>query len=131
MRVFCNGRRAAIAFSRVVICLLLVGAGAVLAAPPYDPPFPTPEQRRLMRKGSQPFVKPLAPSAPEQLAALANQDQYDVTRYFLDLDFTPSTHTVAGTVTITATTWPASSIRSCSTSTTTWGSPRSRAARRR
>lgn len=103
MRVFCNGRRAAIAFSRVVICLLLVGAGAVLAAPPYDPPFPTPEQRRLMRKGSQPFVKPLAPSAPEQLAALANQDQYDVTRYFLDLDFTPSTHTVAGTVTITAT----------------------------
>lgn len=87
----------------VVFVMLFCAVGSTLAdgTVPYDPPYPGPEQREAMRKGSHPFYAP--PRAPLDLSAAPGQDQFDVTRYFLDLDFIPATRTVAGSVTMTAT----------------------------
>ncbi len=65
-------------------------------APPYDPPYPTREQRQQLRKGGSRATPPPGPSA-----AATAQDDYEVQHYFLDLEFDPTTRLVSGSVTIT------------------------------
>src|SRR5262249_15439753 len=71
----------------------------------YDPPYLTPEERQAIRKGPYglDLHQPAASLTDRQLDALAAQDQMDVTHYFLDLDFNPTTKIVSGSVTVTAT----------------------------
>lgn len=83
--------------------LLLVASGAAVAATDLLPPIPTPQQRDSWRKGGRWLRADLRARAAQEQALLAAQDDFDVTRYFLDLDFVPSTRTVSGSVTITAT----------------------------
>jgi aminopeptidase N len=78
---------------------VLVFCAPASAEPLYDPPIPTPEQRQALHKGHV---------ATQPQATVAAQDNFDVTQYFLDLEFRPngagsSSGLVLGSVTITAT----------------------------
>lgn len=88
----------------LLTAIVVAGAALPIVAVADDlPPIPTAEQRDAWRKTGlrrAPFQGPLAPA---RSAALANQDLYDVTRYFLDLEFIPTTRTVTGSVTISLT----------------------------
>ncbi len=86
-------------FIPLLTSLTITGA----QSPTPLPPIPTPAQRDAMRKGGSNAPLIPGPQSPKQLDADANQDLYDVTRYFLDLEFIPSTTTVTGSVTISAT----------------------------
>ncbi len=98
-----RARRTALVFGIVALAAVLGGTSAALAETPWWPPIPTPEQREMWIKGGKPFVMPPVEKTAQQREAFAAQDDYDVTKYFLDLDFTPSSRTVAGSVTMTAT----------------------------
>ncbi len=84
-------------------CLLLAVTTAGADTPAPLPPIPTQAQRDALRKGGSNAPLLPGPQSPGQLAADANQDLFDVTRYFLDLEFIPSSRTVTGSVTISAT----------------------------
>lgn len=82
--------------------------GSPTAAAPADPselPIPTREERERTRKPPTPRAPPgtMDGADPKAAAAAAAQDDFDVTRYFLDVEFTPSSKSVGGSVTITAT----------------------------
>ena len=82
--------------------LAFATAVTVLPADAHDPPVPTPEQRELLRKET-PDARVRIPQPPGVDTARAAQDDFDVTRYFLDLEFDTHGRTVSGSVTVTAT----------------------------
>jgi hypothetical protein len=91
-----------VSFRRGVLAVRFACAAAltmaVLPGEAHYPPVPTPEQRELLRKEA-PGTRARAPE-PEVDTA---QDDFDVTRYFLDLAFDTHNQVVSGSVTITAT----------------------------
>jgi aminopeptidase N len=92
--------------SSFVLALVLTGTLFAPAGPARAqnaPPHPTQAQRDAWRKPAFPRDPRTDTLSPERRAVLAAQDQYDVTRYYLNLDFVPSSKKVAGSVTMTAT----------------------------
>jgi hypothetical protein len=88
------------------ITLALVGGAARAGAsepPVYDPPIPTREQREALRKGREPWRVSREEARAEDEALRSGQDEVDVTHYFLDLEFVPSSRTVTGSVTVSGT----------------------------
>jgi aminopeptidase N len=85
------------------IVALLASASAAFAQATYDPPYPTREQRDALRKSHLTLPGRWGMPNARQLSLLAYQDDVDVTHYFLDLDFVPTSRTVSGSVTVTAT----------------------------
>jgi aminopeptidase N len=64
-------------------------------------PVPTREERDLLRKSHVRLSGMGAPKTLEENSILVAQDDVDVTRYFLDLEFDPAARTVSGKVTVT------------------------------
>src|SRR5262245_32085104 len=86
-------------FASVFLASGLVPAFGQTAA--YDPPYPTREQREAIRKSHVWLGTRQAPRTMQEEALLAAQDDVDIQKYFLDLDFVPTTRIVSGSVTIT------------------------------
>ena len=91
----------------VALCSAALAATSAPPAPP-DPsqfPIPTREERERTRKPPAPRAEPgaTADADAKDATVAAAQDDFDVTRYLLDVEFTPSTRVVGGAVTITAT----------------------------
>ena len=81
----------------------LAGVFAVSLARAGDPesfPVPTPEERAQFRKSHLHVGGMGAPLSAEENAIAAAQDDVDIQRYFLVLEFIPTTRRVTGSVTI-------------------------------
>jgi len=74
----------------------------VSAAGPPDGRYPTREERDAFRKASRPRPQPESSLTAEQAGAILAQEDFDVLHYFLDLEFSGSSKTIQGSVTITA-----------------------------
>src|SRR5262245_28169061 len=83
----------------LVCTLALTTATRAAAAPPF--PVPTPEEREALRKSHFRLTGLNAPLTEQQQTIAAAQDDVDIRKYFLDLEFIPNTRTVTGSVTIT------------------------------
>jgi len=86
----------------VGLAVSCVVAGLAAAAGP-ELVIPSPEERERLLWGSKSDPLRHAEILPKSPEARAAQDLYDVTRYGLDLAFDPAARTVAGSVTVTAT----------------------------
>lgn len=99
-----SSREAAALAAFLVAAVVLVAvapSSPVAARSPYDPPYPSVEERDNLRKGELRLGRSWAVPGPDQEALLGYQDDVDVLHYFLDLDFAPATRTVSGSVTVT------------------------------
>lgn len=87
--------------SRTLCALALCLPGAAFAG---DEPLPilTPAERDALRKGVLARPEKEVMAEPRPAAATAAQEDFDVERYLLDLEFLNTTRRVSGTVTITA-----------------------------
>ncbi len=89
--------------NRITLSFLLALPLPALAADGGLPPLPDFEERRRLMYEDQPSRPAAEASSPREVQALAAQDDFDVTRYFLDLNFDEQEETVSGAVEITAT----------------------------
>lgn len=82
--------------------LFMFSASAGLAGQSAPFPYPSLEEREAFYKESHIALDKSRFLAAEPTAAILAQEDFDVTRYFLDLEFVVSSRTVEGSVTITA-----------------------------
>lgn len=87
--------------TRLFPCLLTAFVLVSFASGADRPPIPTPEQRQQWRKKNLSRDPRRSGATAAQAAARAAQDDFDVTRYFLNLDFVPADRTISGSVTVT------------------------------
>jgi aminopeptidase N len=68
-----------------------------------DTQLPDFEERARQLYGDQPVLSPPRTPSAHEIQVLASQDEFDVTRYFLDLTFDELSETLDGSVEVTAT----------------------------
>jgi len=85
--------------------ILLIFLGLALPTLGADPaPVPSREEReRVLLHGKDSPLRKAASPTLQQKRALAAQDGFDVTAYFLNLDIDETSRTISGTVTVNAT----------------------------
>jgi len=88
---------------RLFVCLLSACGLAAAAEQAPELHIPTADERDRYLIGDRAFLSDKLRKTPEQEALAASQNDYDVTNYFLDIDFDEVTKTISGSVTITAT----------------------------
>jgi len=87
-------------FVFVSLVVAVVAAGPVAG---YDSPIPSSEDRERLHKGPVTADDLRSPAAPEVDEQRSVQDDFDVTHYLLDIEFDERDRTLAGSVTVTAT----------------------------
>ena len=87
--------RSCLSLSLLLALPLLASAG--------DPPIPSKEDRRSLLIGQPHQLRSQHPLSARETAALASQEDFDVTHYLLKLTFDEAQETVSGSVTMTAT----------------------------
>ncbi len=86
----------------VSLLLFLFAATAGISGEPAPSRFPSLEEREAFYKDSHRFPVQDRALTKERAEALLAQEDFDVTHYFLDLEFVANSRTVEGSVTITA-----------------------------
>jgi hypothetical protein len=89
-------------FRRAALAALALACTSSLL-PAAEPLYiPTPEERARVLLQERPAPEP-PPWSLAETTLLAGQNDFDVTKYFLDLNFDEATRRIEGSVTITAT----------------------------
>ena len=91
------------AATRFLLSLTLLVAPPLLATAGDSPPIPSKEERRGLLIGQPHQLRSQHPLSARETAALASQEDFDVTHYFLNLTFDEAQETVSGSVRVTAT----------------------------
>jgi len=85
------------------LTLLFATPLAGIAGDGGDTQLPDFEERARQLYGDQPVLSPPRTPSAHEIQVLASQDEFDVTRYFLDLTFDELSETLDGSVEVTAT----------------------------
>lgn len=91
-----------LAFFGLIAITPIIPSSAAGSGVGDPPPIPTPEQREQWRKKSPAKDPRRTEATGKSAAALAAQEDYDVTKYLLNLDFIPDNKFISGSVRVTA-----------------------------